>query len=126
MFPDTITVYNIKKTQTSTTYERKIVNNVFSHKTKIISSEGNGEKYTSVYNVIFSNIALQKYVDKIDEIDDEHFTLQKNDVIVLGESKEIKNLSELEELKVDYFLIKTISENRYGLDKSLNNIEVTN
>ena len=53
-----------------------------------------------------------------------NFTLKVNDVVVIGEFKEVENLSEIQKSDKEYFLIKTISKNLYGA-ADLQNIEVT-
>lgn len=126
MFEDTVTVFNVVKDKSGITYHRQVVNNVFCHKEKIISQEGKGDKYTNAYDVIFSNIALEKWKSK-QEFDNSlnTYTLRENDIVVLNEFKEIKNLNDLQQSSVDWFMIKTVSENLYG-DIELQNIEVTN
>lgn len=126
MFEDTVTVFNVIKDKDKVTYHRQVVNNVFYHKDKIISQEGRGDKYTNAYDVIFSNIALEKWKSKQDfDNSDDTYTLRENDIIVLNEYKEISDLKELQQSSVDWFMIKTVSENLYG-DLVLHNIEVTN
>ncbi len=126
MFEDTVTVFNVIKEKDKVTYHRQFVNNVFYHKEKIISQEGKGDKYTNAYDVIFSNIALEKWKSKQDfDNSDDTYTLRENDIIVLNEYKEISDLKELQQSSVDWFMIKTVSENLYG-DLELHNIEVTN
>ena len=125
MFPHTITIFNL----VSGTYNRKVINEVFFHKKKIISQEGNGDKYTTAYNVILSNGALTTYLNYTDYISlkdkSKNFTLRENDIVVCGECEKINNLSDLQKSYKDYFLIRSISDNRYG-DIELQNIEVTN
>jgi len=126
MFEDTVTVFNVIKEKDKVTYHRQFINNVFYHKEKIISQEGKGDKYTNAYDVIFSNIALEKWKSKQDfDNSDDTYTLRENDIIVLNEYKEISDLKELQQSSVDWFMIKTVSENLYG-DLVLHNIEVTN
>lgn len=126
MFEDTVTVFNVIKEKDKVTYHRQFVNNVFYHKEKIIFQEGKGDKYTNAYDVIFSNIALEKWKSKQDfDNSDDTYTLRENDIIVLNEYKEISDLKELQQSSVDWFMIKTVSENLYG-DLVLHNIEVTN
>lgn len=124
MFPHTITIFNL----VNDIYNRKVVHNVFAHTDKIISQEGKGEKYTSEHRVIFSGNALNDYltIDEYNKLSDKtnNFTLKNNDLIVIGEFKEIKELIDVTKTNVDYFLIKTISDNRYG-SLDLQNIEVT-
>lgn len=126
MFPNKVTVFNVIKSNDNVIYHRQVVGNVFYHNEKIISQEGKGEKYTSAYDVIFSNIALKKWKSK-DTFNGENdtYTLKENDIIVLGEYKEISDLKDLQSANIDYFLIKTVSENLYG-EEELQNIEVTN
>lgn len=126
MFEDTVTVFNAIKDKDKVTYHRQVVNNVFYHKDKIISQEGRGDKYTNAYDVIFSNIALEKWKSKQDfNNSNDTYTLRENDIIVLNEYKEISDLKELQQSSADWFMIKTVSENLYG-DLELHNIEVTN
>lgn len=126
MFPHTITIFNIVKDREKLIYHRNVISHVFYHINKIISQEGKGEKYTYAYDVIFSKGALQSWVSKQDFIGEKStYTLRENDIIVLGEFEKINDLKELQKSNVNYFLIKTISENLYG-DDNLQNIEVTN
>lgn len=126
MFEDTVTVFNAIKDKDKVTYHRQVVNNVFYHKDKIISQEGRGDKYTNAYDVIFSNMALEKWKSKQDfNNSNDNYTLRENDIIVLNEYKEISDLKELQQSSADWFMIKTVSENLYG-DLELHNIEVTN
>lgn len=126
MFPHTITVFNIIKSQDNIIYHRQVVKNVFYHKEKIISQDGKGEKYTSAYDVIFSNMALENWKSKRDfDGTSNTYTLRENDIIVLGDYNKITDLKELQNSNVDFFLIKTVSENLYG-DEEMKNIEVTN
>lgn len=124
MFPDKVTVFNIVDDK----FNQCIVDNVFAHTEKIISKEGNGEKYSTAHRVIFSNKALEKYLSYENYIvlndKNNNFTLKENDLIVFGEFKEITDLSEVQKSHVDYFLIKSISDNTYAIN-NLNNIEVT-
>lgn len=130
MFPHTVTVFNIVKTGANDiAYNRKVVDNVFFYTKKIISQEGKGEKYTYAYNVIFSSEAIKFFLPIKDyellENKSDYFTLKENDIIVLGIFNNINNLVDIQKSNSDYFLIKTISDNRYG-DEELQNIEVTN
>lgn len=126
MFPHTVTVFNVIKEKDKVTYHRQIVSDVFYHIQKIISQEGKGEKYTYAYDIIFSSEALKKYVSKNDfKAIKDTYTLRENDIIVLGEHKSINDLVELQKSNIDYFLIKTVSENLYG-NEELHNVEVTN
>mgnify|MGYP004648634085 FL=1 len=124
MFPDKVTVFNIVDDK----YNRQVIDDVFAHTEKIISKEGNGEKYSTAHRVIFSNKALEKYLSYVDytALNDKsnNFTLKENDLIIFGEFKEITDLSEVQKSHVDYFLIKSISDNTYAIN-ILNNIEVT-
>lgn len=126
MFENTVTVFNVVKDKDKVIYHRQVVNNVFYHKKKMISQEGKGDKYTNAYDVIFSNIALVKWKSKQDfDNFDDTYTLRENDIVVLNEYKKISDLKELQQSSVDWFMIKTVSENLYG-DLELHNIEVTN
>lgn len=124
MFQNTITIFNIE----DNVYNRKEINNVFTHISKIISNEGNGEKYNSVHNVIFSKDSLLNYVSKKEykKLKDksEKFTLKPNDIIVFGILDNVNSLSDIQKSNMEYFLIKSISTNLYGSD-ILQNIEVT-
>lgn len=126
MFENTVTVFNVVKDKDKVIYHRQVVNNVFYHKEKMISQEGKGDKYTNAYDVIFSKIALEKWKSKQDfDNSDDTYTLRENDIVVLNEYKKISDLKELQQSSVDWFMIKTVSENLYG-DLELHNIEVTN
>lgn len=126
MFPHVVTVFNVIKNKDNVIYHRQAVDNVFYHQNKIISEESKGEKYTTAYDVIFSNIALEKWKSKQDfNGSDDTYTLRENDIIVLKEFDKITDLKDLQKSNVDFFLIKTVSENLYG-DIELQNIEVTN
>lgn len=126
MFPHTVTVFNVVKNNEKITYHRNVIQDVFYQIEKKISEENKGEKTTNFYDVIFSAIALEKWVSNKDFIVEENtYTLRKNDIIVLDEYKDIKDLIEIQKDNVDYFLIKNVSENLYG-DKELWNIEVAN
>ena len=126
MFLNTITLFNVMQNNDNTTYHRSVISNVFYYVNRIISNEGNGEKYTTAYHVIFSEESLENYVSKKEFDGTENtFTLRENDIIVLGEYETIEDLKELQQSKADFFLIKTIGENLYG-DNNLQNIEVTN
>ena len=126
MFENTVTVFNVVKDKDKVIYHRQVVNNVFYHKEKMIFQEGKGDKYTNAYDVIFSKIALVKWKSKQDfDNSDDTYTLRENDIVVLNEYKKISDLKELQQSSVDWFMIKTVSENLYG-DLELHNIEVTN
>lgn len=130
MFPHTVTVYNIEKdSNNKMIYNKRKVENVFYNIKKIISDDGKGEKYTYAYDVIFSNESLKNFVSKkeyntlIDKTN--YFTLKENDIVVLDEFGDITDLKDVQIANIDYFLIKTISDNRYG-EEELKNIEITN
>ena len=127
MFPHTVTIFNIiKEKDNNITYHREIISDVFYYIKKIISQEGKGEKYTYAYDVIFWNKALSKWVSKENYQGLENtYTLKDNDIIVLGEYKEIEDITELQKSNTNWFYIKTITENPYA-DQELQNIEVTN
>lgn len=124
MFPDKVTVFNVVNDK----YNRQVIDDVFAHTEKIISKEINGEKYSTVHRVIFSNNSLEKYLPYENYIilkdKSNNFTLKENDLIVIGEFKDITGLSEVQKFNADYFLIKSISDNTYAIN-NLNNIEVT-
>lgn len=120
MFPHTITIFNIVDGQ----YIRKVVSDVFYVSEKIISQEGNGEKYTNTHRVIFSKDSLSKYIEKSQYIPNmDVFTLKTNDIIVKGIIGQITDIKELNDY--DYFRIKTISDNSDYGSSFLRNIEVT-
>lgn len=128
MFPHTITIYNVLKKNDTVSYNRKEVSNVFAHIDKIIAQEGKGDKYTTVYDVIFSKEALAQYIPKEeyqvkDNVED-CYTLKENDIVVIGSFGDITDLQELQQSNLEFFLIRTISDNRYG-DEELQNIEIT-
>lgn len=129
MFPHTITLFNVIKSGGKVIYQKTLIKDVFYYTSKIISEEGKGEKYSSTYHVIFSYEALCKYLKekefKVSENKKDYFTLQVNDIIVLGEIEGINDLSDIQRSDAEYFLIKTISDNQYG-GTILQNIEVTN
>jgi len=128
MFPHTITIFNVVKTIDNIIYNKQVVSDVFYYSDKAISQEGNGEKYTTVHHVIFSNEALNNYLieDYKNACDKEnYYTLNVNDIIVVGECDLISDLSDLQKTNKEYFLIKSISNNQYGI-QDLQNIEVTN
>ena len=130
MFPNKITIFNVHEVEqdgeTSLEYHRNVVDDVFYYTEKIVVQEGNGEKYSTAHHVIFSNIALQNYVPYKDfTFEQGKYSLSENDIIVLDEVDDITDLKDLEESRVDYFLIKTILDNTYG-NEELQNIEVTN
>lgn len=121
MYTHTITIFNI----VDGVYHRQVVKDVFYHSELIISPEGMGEKYQNAHKVIFSQKALSKYVEKNDfRADSKTFTLKVNDLVVKGEIEQIEDISSVQKAGYEYFLIKTISDNRYG-SKLLQNIEVT-
>lgn len=126
MFPHTVTVFNVVKNDGKITYHKNIIKDVFYQIDKKISEENKGEKTTNFYDVIFSVKALEKWLSSKDFIAEENtYTLRENDIVVLDEYKDIKDLIEIQKDNVDYFLIKSVSENLYG-DRELWNIEVTN
>lgn len=121
MFDKKISIINLYKEK----YYRHLVEEVFYCTNKIVSQDGRGEKYTTVHTVIFSAKSLEKFVESKEyNGNKESFTLKQNDIIVLGECNDIETLKELENGDYEYFLIKSISDNRYGSDR-LKNIEVT-
>ena len=126
MFPHTVTVFNVTKEKDKTIYHRQVVSDVFFHVQKIVSQEGKGEKYTYAYDVIFSRDALKKYVSKsLFENKEDTYTLRENDIVVFGEFKQINDLIDIQKSNIDYFLVKTVSENLYG-NEELQNVEITN
>lgn len=127
MYPHSISIFNVIKNKDDTiTYHKTDVSNVFFYIERIISQEGNGEKYTSAYHVHFSKESLKKYIPKNEfKAKKDTFTLRENDIVTLGTYNDIEDLSDLQKNNIDFFLIKTVSENLYG-DNELQNIEVTN
>lgn len=128
MFPHKVTVFNVVKNNGTVNYYRQLVDNVFYQKELKTSKEGHGDKQDYFYSVIFSNIALKKYVE-IDEYNSladkvNNFTLKKNDIVVLGEYPQINDLIDLQKSSCEFFLIGNISNNRYG-DELLQYIEVS-
>lgn len=127
MFSHTVTIFNITYDNDKVIYNRKVISDVFYYKQKIISQEGKGDKYTYAYHIIFSKKALITYLDKSEYeiLSDKtsNFTLKENDIVVLNECDTINDLIDLQKSNKDYFLIRSISDNRYG---SLANIEITN
>ena len=122
MFPHTITIINIVNGE----YHKKVVNNVFYVSEKILSQDGNGEKYTNTHRCIFSQESLKDYQKIVDfKTDTEHFTINVNDFIVKGEIDDVSSQNELKNKGYDYFLIKTISDNSDYGSINLRNIEVT-
>lgn len=125
MFPHTVTVFNVIEDIDKTTYHSCVVSDVYCYNDLAISQEGHGEKVSSVYNVCFSENALKKYVDKITkDAPKDVFSLKNNDIVVYGEFDEIKDLKDIQKADVEYFLIKSISDNRVGSD-DLQNILVS-
>lgn len=125
MFPHTITLFNVIQIDSKIIYHRCVVSDVFHYETQTISKDGKGEKISSIYNVIFSNIALKNYVEKLQTDSSENvFTLKENDIIVYDEFKEIEDLLDIQKSDSKYFLIKSISDNRVGLEE-LQNIMVS-
>lgn len=123
MFPHTITLFNI----VDNVYYRHVLSDVLFISEKIISQDGLGEKYSNVHRVLFSSKSLSNYVNKIDYkpiSDNNHFTLNVNDIVVEGEVEQINSIKDLQDKKYNYFLIKTISNNNYG-SEDMRNIEVT-
>ena len=124
MFPHTITIFNVIDDK----YYRKEVSDVFAITERIISKEGKGEKFVSAHRVIFSNIAMNDYLEPQDylKLSDKsnNYTLRENDIIVIGKFDDINDLSTIQKSSCEYFLIKTVSVNKYG-DIELQNIEVT-
>lgn len=121
MFPHTVTVFNIIQAVDKTIYHRCVVSDVYHYETQSISNEGKGEKVSSIYNVIFSNEALKKYVEKIQENSDENtFSLKENDIVVYDEFKEITDLLDIQKSDCKYFLVKSISDNRVGSEEVQN------
>lgn len=124
MFPHSITIFNIVNEE----YRRQFVEDVFYYFDKAVSSEGRGESCNLTYHVIFSDTALKKYLTleeyKKQKDYEAYYTLNLNDIIVLGECDDIETLSDLQKSNKEYFLIKDIADNRYG-SSDLQNIEVT-
>ena len=106
MFPHIVTIYNIVESNDSVSYHKCVVSDVFHYETQEIIKEEHGEKINSIYNVIFSEKSLTKYVDKIliDSTPDV-FSLNYNDIVVYGEFGEIEDIFDIQKAGVDYFLI---------------------
>lgn len=120
MFPHTVTLINISNDNKLIC--RKI-ENTFYVSEKIVSQEGNGEKYTNTHRCIFSKKAIQTKFKEGDNIST--FSVSIDDIVVKG-IVEVENMKQLKELDVDFFMVKTISDNSdYGLIEELQNIEVT-
>ena len=128
MFPHTITIFNITKSD-GVTYNRKVVSDVFYYKEKNAQDEQHGDKPNYQYHVILSSEALKNYLnnEEYQSLEDKtnNFTLKINDIIVLGECEVITDLIDLQKTNKEYFLIRTINDNQYGSD-DLQNIEVAN
>lgn len=125
MFPHIVTIYNIVESVDGVSYHKCVVSDVFHYETQEIIKEEHGEKINSIYNVIFSEKSLAKYIDKIliDSTPDV-FSLNYNDIVVYGEFGEIEDISDIQKAGVDYFLIKSKQDNRYG-SNNLKNILVS-
>ena len=113
MFPNTVTLINVSKSNGSVSYNSKKLEGVFLYKTNKVDKEENGEKDTSEYHCI-----IPKSV-----IDDSQALFKKNDLIVNGTCNDISSISELK--NIEYFTIKTIDDNLYG-SYDLQYLEVTN
>ena len=128
MFPHTVTVINVIENKDGVNYYSFTTQNVFYHTQKIISQEGKGDKFITSQSVIFSSEALKKFKEfaEYKNLADKssNFTLKDNDIIVLGECENIQDLKDLQKSSKEYFLIRSISDNRYG-SLELQNIEVT-
>lgn len=126
MFPHTVTVVNISDNNNVLVFNNCIVNDVFFYSTKIISQEGKGENYSNIYNCIFSNESLKKYLKSSEySMKEDTFTLIKNKTIIVKGETNINDLGDLDKID-DWFYVKTISDNSdYGAE-DLRNIEVTN
>lgn len=125
MFPHTVTIFNVIQKSDKMLYHRCVVSDVYHYETQSISADRKGEKISSIYNVIFSNESLKKYVEKLQENDNENiFSLKENDIIVYGEFEQITDLLDIQKSNYKYFLIKSISDNRVGSEE-LRNIVVS-
>lgn len=126
MFPHTVTVVNISDNNNVLVFNNCIVNDVFFYSTKIISQEGKGENYSNIYNCIFSNESLKKYLKSSEySMKEDTFTLIKNKTIIVKGETNINNLGDLDKID-DWFYVKTISDNSDYGSEDLRNIEVTN
>lgn len=120
MFPHTVTVINISNDDKLIC---KKVENAFYISEKIISQEGNGEKYTNTHRCIFSKKAIEPICKEREN--PYTFSISINDIVVKG-IVNVENMQQLKELNVDFFKVKTISDNSdYGIIEDLKNIEVT-
>ena len=129
MFPHTVTIFNITKDNSGVYFNRKIVKDVFYYRQKLISQENKGDKYTYSYHCIFSSKALNDYLDnaeyKLLENKTNNYTVKENDIVVLNECDDIKDISELQNSSKEWFYIRSITDSRYG-SNILQNMEVTN
>ena len=128
MFPHAVTVVNAIETKEGIEYHSFIIKDVFYHTEKVISQEDKGDKFVTSHRTIFSNDALKnfKIFEEYKNLEDKSnsFTLRENDIVVFGKCENIKALIDLQKSAKEYFLIRSISDNRYG-SIELQNIEVT-
>ena len=126
MFPHTVTVINIDTSTNPHAINKCIVDDVFFYNKKIISQENKGENYSNTYNCVFSNKALEKYLEPKQYINTSNkFTLIENKTIIIKGIASISSLDDLNKLD-NWFYVKTKLDNSdYGEDE-LRNIEVTN
>lgn len=120
MFPHTVTIINISNDEELIC---KVVENAFYISERIISQEGNGEKYTNTHRCIFSKEAIELISNEGEN--PSTFSISINDIVVKG-IVNVESMQQLKESNVDFFKVKTISDNSdYGIIEDLKNIEVT-
>lgn len=128
MFPHTITLFNIYKVGSQVHYHRNVINDVFFYKTNQVVDEGKGIVNASQYHCIIPLEKLNNYIERkaFNSLSDKNdkFTFSSKDIVVYGECDAITSINELQASTYDYFVIKTINDNRYG-SEDLQNIEVT-
>lgn len=134
MFPHTITLFNVYKVKDKVYYHKTLIgpsgtneNGVFFYKTNQVIDEGKGIVNASQYHCIIPLENLNNYVDRksFNILSDKKgkFTFAPKDIVVFGECEDIKSINELQTSTYDYFVIKTINDNRYG-SEDLQSIEV--
>lgn len=135
MFPHTITLFNIYKIKDKVCYHKTLIgpndttqNGVFFYRNNQVADEGRGIVNTSQYHCIIPLEHLNNYVDRknFNSLSDksDKFTFAPKDIVVFGECEDIESINELQTSTYDYFVIKTINDNRYG-SENLQSIEVT-
>lgn len=126
MFPHTISVFNCITSENSVTINKCIVKDTFFYFKKVVSQENKGEVYSNVYNCVFFNQSLEKYLNpKEYNGQTDKFTLIENETIIAKGDVNISSLDELNNLN-NWFYVKTISDDSDYGEEDLRNIEVTN